>query len=252
MEIWEAIVLGLIQGLCEFLPVSSSGHLVIAERLLGIHGDALVLNVLLHLATLLAVVFALFSDVKELFRKPLGKQGRLLLISFLPTAALALGMKALFPELIDGKYTAFGFMLSAAVLLLTMLLARSPRAKKGAEDTSYKDAAVAGIAQGIAVIPGLSRSASTIFALTARGAARAEAVRFSFLMSIPVIAASAAYGLLSGGASSLPLLPLAFGFAAAFLSGLVSVKFMLKVFSKSSPLPFVIYLAAMSVAALFV
>lgn len=252
MEIWEAILLGLIQGLCEFLPISSSGHLVLFQRVLGVEGDMLLFNVLLHFATLLAVCIVLYSDVIDVVKKPLGRKGKNLLVSFIPTAILAFTLQKVFPNLIEGKYVAAGFMLSAIVLAATAILTGNKKGGIPLEQISYKSAFITGIVQGIAVVPGLSRSASTISALSLQKTERESAVKFSFLMSIPVIAASAAYELLTGDLAGIPFLPLIAGFAAAFCSGYLSVKFMLKIFTKKSPLPFIIYLMLLSVLSFFI
>ncbi len=300
MEVWEALLLGLIQGLCEFLPVSSSGHLVLLQRWLGVDGDTMLFNITVHVATLLAVFAVMRGDILDLIRQPFSSRSKAVLISFIPTAALALLLKTFAPGWVGGRYLAVGFMLSAA--LLTFMWAGSRKAahagavkdsdtpdknnlpqsaaavaakecvkceskpsqrqsgcdKKSSAGSalqsdsgiSFKSALFAGIAQGIAVAPGLSRSASTITALTAAGSQKQSAVRFSFLMSIPVILASAAMEALTADFAAVSFLPLAAGFAAAFLSGLLSVRFMLKIFSRSSPLPFVLYLIAMSALSL--
>ena len=248
MEWWEAILLGLVQGVCEFLPVSSSGHLILIERWLGLHSDMMFFNVAVHFATLLSVTIALREQVWAVVRHPTGPVARLIVISFLPTAALALLFQFLLPDLVEGACLAVGFAGTACVLAATALF--SGRGIKPAAAMSARDALIAGAAQGIAVLPGLSRSGTTIAALTLRGVERKEAVRFSFLMSIPVILASMAFELLSFRPEQIEWLPYLLAFVTALASGYLAVRFMIRLFSEKATWPFAVYMAGMAVLTL--
>lgn len=310
MEIWEALVLGIIQGLSEFLPISSSGHLLIIEKL-GIGQENLFFNVMLHVGTLLAVLIALrktwiplviqpFGDLKKrLFRRKnaVKKQNKprkqtmacrqtalngqaasrgqtisglkaanetyeyqrvfgglaaskidgYLVLACVPTVAFAFAFKLLFPDLLEGKLLGCGFVLTA-VLLYAGENFNSTKSALLAPKTSI----LTGVLQGIAVLPGVSRSGATISALTLQGVEKKAATTFSFLLSIPIILGSALYESLDlfTGKATLSIAPAAVvtGMIAAFLSGLVAIKFFLKLIEKHSMTGFVIYTLLLGIA----
>ena len=285
MEIWEAFVLGIIQGLSEFLPISSSGHLLLIEKL-GIGQENLFFNVMLHVGTLLAVLIALrktwiqliiqpFGDLKKRLtkrktvstkqNKPSGqtisglkaanetyeyqkvcggvaesKIDGYLVLACVPTVAFAFAFKLLFPDLLEGKLLGCGFVLTA-VLLYAGENFNSTKSALLAPKTSI----LTGVLQGIAVLPGVSRSGATISALTLQGVEKKAATTFSFLLSIPIILGSALYESLDlfTGKATLSIAPAAVvaGMISAFLSGLVAIKFFLKLIEKHSMTGFVIY-----------
>ena len=292
MEIWEALVLGIIQGLSEFLPISSSGHLLLIEKL-GIGQENLFFNVMLHVGTLLAVLIALrktwirliiqpFGDLKKRLtkrktvstkqNKPSGqtisglkaanetyeyqkvfgglaasKIDGYLVLACVPTVAFAFAFKLLFPDLLEGKLLGCGFVLTAVLLYA------------GENFNSTKSALLApkasiltGVLQGIAVLPGVSRSGATISALTLQGVEKKAATTFSFLLSIPIILGSALYESLDlfTGKATLSIAPAAVvaGMISAFLSGLVAIKFFLKLIEKHSMTGFVIYTLLLGIA----
>lgn len=292
MEIWEALVLGIIQGLSEFLPISSSGHLLLIEKL-GIGQENLFFNIMLHVGTLLAVLIALrktwipliiqpFGDLKKRLtkrktvstkqNKPSGqtisgskaanetyeyqkvfgglaasKIDGYLVLACVPTVAFAFAFKLLFPDLLEGKLLGCGFVLTA-VLLYAGENFNSTKSALLAPKTSI----LTGVLQGIAVLPGVSRSGATISALTLQGVEKKAATTFSFLLSIPIILGSALYESLDlfTGKATLSIAPAAVvaGMIAAFLSGLVAIKFFLKLIEKHSMTGFVIYTLLLGIA----
>ena len=292
MEIWEALVLGIIQGLSEFLPISSSGHLLLIEKL-GIGQENLFFNVMLHVGTLLAVLIALrktwirliiqpFGDLKKRLtkrktvstkqNKPSGqtisglkaanetyeyqkvfgglaasKIDGYLVLACVPTVAFAFAFKLLFPDLLEGKLLGCGFVLTA-VLLYAGENFNSTKSALLAPKTSI----LTGVLQGIAVLPGVSRSGATISALTLQGVEKKAATTFSFLLSIPIILCSALYESLDlfTGKATLSIAPAAVvaGMISAFLSGLVAIKFFLKLIEKHSMTGFVIYTLLLGIA----
>ena len=292
MEIWEALVLGIIQGLSEFLPISSSGHLLLIEKL-GIGQENLFFNVMLHVGTLLAVLIALrktwirliiqpFGDLKKRLtkrktvstkqNKPSGqtisglkaanetyeyqkvfgglaasKIDGYLVLACVPTVAFAFAFKLLFPDLLEGKLLGCGFVLTA-VLLYAGENFNSTKSVLLAPKTSV----LTGVLQGIAVLPGVSRSGATISALTLQGVEKKAATTFSFLLSIPIILGSALYESLDlfTGKATLSIAPAAVvaGMISAFLSGLVAIKIFLKLIEKHSMTGFVIYTLLLGIA----
>lgn len=281
---WKALILGLIQGLTEFLPISSSGHLTLAEGLMGITESNNFFNVVLHLATLLAVIIVFWPDVKALLRHPFSRTGRLLIVATIPTCVLAVCFKLLLSELFTITFLGFGFLISAMLLLVTtMALPRgnvlqpagamtsfgahtsgfntgsksSMAVKSGASgqtggtdepNLTFGQAIMVGISQGIAVLPGITRSGATICTGQLLGASREDALRFSFLLSIPVIIASMTYELIGCGfvAPAIGFVPVLIGSVVAFLAALVSIRAMLKLARRGNWLWFSVYLFVLS------
>lgn len=251
MTVFEALILGLVQGLTEFLPVSSSGHLILIQRLLNIQGDMLFFDILLHAATLAAVLSVFYKDVFALFRHPVKSQLRLLVLSCVPTVLLFLLFKQFFVDAFDGRFLAVGFMVTAVALTATELLSKKRTMLK---KPGIASSLIMGAVQGIAVLPGISRSGSTICAGVIYGLDRKDAARFSFLMSMPIIIGSVLMESLDITAVSfdIPPLPAIAGMAAAFISGLIAIKFMLKIIEKKRLYGFSVYLILIAVVALFV
>ncbi len=245
MQILYAIILGLVQGLTEFLPVSSSGHLLLLEKL-GVGEPDVFFNVMLHAGTLVAVLIALFKDWSPLVRHPLQKTTGMLFVACLPTLAIALLFKFLFPSLLDGKILGFGFVLTATLLFVgeNFQIAQN-------RVLSYKNTVLSGVLQGIAVLPGVSRSGATISCLTFLGVDKKSAARFSFLLSIPAILASCAveiFELVKGGITlASPWYCVLIGTLVAFASGLVAIKFFLKLIENHRLSLFIIYTSILGV-----
>jgi len=237
MNLFEAIILGIIQGLAEFLPVSSSGHLMVFHHLLGIESnDNLTFIVVLNLGTLLPLLFIFRKDILELIKQPFQKTVYLLLIATLPIVVATL----LFEDFIEGlfqstQFLAFGFLLTGIILILTDKIKDNHKTIK---EMSYLDSIVIGLTQAVAIFPGLSRSGSTISASLVRGLTREDAMKFSFLMSIPAAFGALVFRILrifTGHIliSDLNFLNLFAGFLAAMVSGYLSINFMMKLVKKA-------------------
>lgn len=238
MNLIHAFILGVVQGLTEFLPVSSSGHLVLFQRLFGISEGALTFDVAVHLATLIAVFVVFWKDIVDMLKKPFGKLPLLIIAGTIPTVAIALAFKDMFEKVFEsGRTLGIEFIFTGLILWY----AESIRSKdKGLEKATYTDAVVVGLAQGVAILPAISRSGLTIAGALFRGLNREFAARFSFLLSIPAILGAAVLdgyklvknpGMLetSGG-----FLPLAVGMLAAAVFGYFAIRFMLKILAKGS------------------
>ncbi len=189
MTVIQAVFLGLLQGLTEFLPISSSGHLVIAQHFLNVNDGGLFFEVLLHCATLVAVIAAYWQDLRELLKKPFQKYTYLLIAGTIPTGIIGLASRDDFEVLFSSVRTV-GYMLlvTGVILLIAEYVSRNifPSSR-----FRYWQAIVIGLAQGLAITPGISRSGTTIAAGMLLGLKREEAARFSFLMSIPAILGAA-------------------------------------------------------------
>ena len=190
MSYWESVLLGAIQGLTEFFPVSSSGHLVLAQALLGIHEEGVLLEVLLHVATLLVVLTYYRSDVAALLRPrfapAINRERLLLIVGLIPTGIAGV----FFKDQLESAYGSPRAVLIALAATGVYLLATRWAGKRGGEIT-FRIALLIGFAQAIAILPGVSRSGATIATALFLGVARPEAARFSFLLSAPAIAGAA-------------------------------------------------------------
>lgn len=247
MEIGRAVIVGLTQGLTEFLPVSSSGHLTILAKA-GIAPTSLYYNLALHLATLAAVLLAMRREMWAVLCHPVKGEGKYLLIATLPTVAIALLFKKFLPGLLLGSMLGFGFLLTSAILTLSEILRKGGRER-------FLDARISlftGAMQGIAVLPGVSRSGATIAALSACGVEGERAASFSFLLSVPVILGGFLLegiesGFSAAGAETGEIL---IASAVAFVSGLLAVRWMLRQVKKGLK-PFIPYTFVLGVACYF-
>lgn len=252
MTVWCAVFFGILQGLTEFLPVSSSGHLVLFQNIFGVNADFMFFSVLLHLATLFAVVLVLWKDIKHLVLHPFCKEAQMLYTATIPTVLIVLLFQGFFEDAFSGALLPICFMITAVLLFLTEVLANKSMGKMG-----FKTSFITGVAQGLAVLPGISRSGATICTAVLLGVDRKRASRFSFILSIPIILASMAYeifGAITAGEQvlTLPILPTILAFLSAFLVGVFCVKFMLGTFQKIKLWWFSIYLIIVAVISLFV
>jgi undecaprenyl-diphosphatase len=188
MSIFEAVFLGIVQGLTEFLPVSSSGHLVLFQKMLGIAVPALFFDTLLHCGTLLAVLVALREDVWNLIRRPFQLISALLIMATAVTVAIALLFKDRIEEAFaSGRWLGPAFLVTALALFVSEYLSRRPGSPRNDAEMDWIDAVLIGALQGIALIPGVSRSGFTLSGALSRKLERDLAARFSFLLSIPAI-----------------------------------------------------------------
>lgn len=238
MDIFQSFIIGLVQGLTEFLPVSSSGHLILVSQLLGIT-PSLATELIFHLATLAAVLIFYRKTILSLLKRPLQKTTFLLLISTVATAPVAFLLRDVADKMQDGRLLPLFFTLTAILLVLSDKF----RAKKR---NPWAIAAIVGLSQGVAVIPGLSRSGTTISAAMFSGSDRQEASEYSFLLSIPIIIAGAVSETVSHPLESVEFIPLAIGLVTAFLSGMAALKFLSFVNKKLSPAVFSAYLVILS------
>ena len=231
MNWWQAIVFGIVQGLTEFLPVSSSGHLLIAEKLMGISGqDLLTFYSLLHVGTLAAVLIVMRKDIWAILKNILGKTTWLLLIATIPAVFFALVFKDLIDQAFGGATLGFEFLFTG-ILLLAILLFNN--GEKTIEKMTWLDAVLAGIGQAVAILPAVSRSGACLFALLSRKVKREDAIRFTFLMSIPAILGSLALDIkdMITGSSTITsgmILPVTLGIVFSAVSGYAVMRFMLK------------------------
>ncbi len=249
--VFYILILGIIQGLTEFLPVSSSGHLVLLSSLFGIE-DSLFISILLHLATLLSIVVVLRKEVWQLVRHPFSDKTMLLVVATIPTCILVLILMPIVNLSFSGIFLPVCFFLSAVLLFITGRRASKNVATEG--KLSFKQVFIMGIAQGIAVFPGISRSGSTICAGLLCGGDKKEVAKFSFLMSIPIIILSMLMEIykvvVKGEVLSVDALGAVVGFVAAFLVGVFAIKFMLKLTEKANFKWFSFYLLIISVLTL--
>lgn len=242
MSILEAFLLGLVQGITEFLPVSSSGHLILVGKIFGVTEMSIGFELVCHLGTLAALLIVVRKTVFETVRKPLGKPMRLILAATVPTVILAALVRVFFASAFDGKYLVYCFLITGIALVAVGFVPARPR------EMTFADAIIIGCAQGLAAMPGISRSGSTIAAATALGHDRSKAAEFSLLISVPVIIGSATVELITQGVGgSVGVAALLVGFASSFASGLASVLLLLKILKKSNLDGFAVYLFALSV-----
>jgi undecaprenyl-diphosphatase len=243
MSIFEALILGLVQGLTEFIPVSSSGHLLIAQEVFGSEEGSLAFDVVLHVGTLAALLIYFHKDVftlaKNVFNK--SKQGSLARLIALATIPAALA-GFLFADFIDENLRSplVVVMTLSSVGVLMLLVEKYANSKKS-NDITTKQGISVGLAQALALIPGVSRSGITITTGMLVGMGRVQAARFSFLLAIPIIAGSALGVLLKDGDNLTIDGALVVGMLAAFVSGLIAIKFLLKVIGNYGLKPFAYY-----------
>ena len=241
MDIINAIILGIIQGLTEFLPVSSSGHLEIAKAILGegkVGEESMLMTVVLHFATALSTIIIFRKDLVEIFSGLLQFKNNesfqfslKIVLSMIPAAIVGVFFNDEIEALFGGSLTLVGGMLLVTGLLLFL----ADKAKASAKQVGIKDAILVGIAQAIAILPGISRSGATISTAVLLGIDKEKAARFSFLMVVPLIFGKMSKDILSGDIQyeSATFLPLAIGFIFAFFTGLIACKWMIKLVKKS-------------------
>lgn len=257
MSILIAIIFGAVQGLTEFLPVSSSGHLTLLSKIFGIQNDTFLINILLHFATLFAVIYVFRKYIWEMIKHPLSKQAVKLYIASIPTILMVLFFKYFLNDYFgNSKLLPFGFLITAAILFFTYLMIGNKKEDSKEVSINKKTAFFMGIAQGFAIFPGISRSGITICTGLLSGGKREETARFSFLMSIPIIIASVVYEMFSGGMATISeaslIVPLLFSFITAFIVGILSIKFMLRIIKNAKYYWFSMYLFVIAILSFFV
>lgn len=246
MELIKAIILGIIQGLTEFLPISSSGHLVLAQKIMGFTEPPMIFDTVLHLGTLFAVVLVLWGDIWPLLKKPFQKMTALLIFGTIPTVLIGLLLKDFFDNLFkSGKTLGVEFIFTGLILFAAQ---RMSNGHKKLKETSGIDALFVGVMQGIAILPAVSRSGLTIAGSLFRKMDREFAARFSFLLSIPAILGATVLQLkdIVGSGEVMPATGnLVGGFLFSFIFGVLSVKFMMKVIKEGKLNGFGIYCTAL-------
>ena len=260
MSILHSIILGAIQGLGEFLPVSSSGHLLLSRIFFGIQTDSpamKMLDILLHVGTLIPVLLVFRKEWIDMILHPVRNRTLLLLvIASLPTLAVYIIATKLFPQVNgfavfdNGWFLGVSFLITAIFLLVCDSLAS--RKERTVKKVGILQAVVMGLFQGIGMIPGVSRSGSTILGGVSTGLSKSVAARFSFMMSAPAILGSLLMegkdALELGYASSIELVPCIAGVVSAALIGYLSIRFMLRIITKVPLSWFALYVAILGVA----
>jgi undecaprenyl-diphosphatase len=248
MTIIEAIILGAVQGITEFLPVSSSGHLLLLQKVFRIADGALLFDTLVHVGTLVAVFIVLWDDIWRLLRRPLQAMTGFLVLGTVPAVIVALLFKDFIEEAFaSASFLGFAFLITAAALFISERLSRRPGDTR--EAVKFPDVLVIGLMQAIAIIPGVSRSGFTLSGALSRKIDRGLAARFSFLLSIPAILGAFVLQLkdvLSGEAEEVVnVAPLLAGTLTAAVVGFFSIKFMLNIVRERSLTGFAVYVAAL-------
>ncbi|MCL2621503.1 MAG: undecaprenyl-diphosphate phosphatase [Firmicutes bacterium] len=248
MDIFLAFFLGAIQGITEFLPISSSGHLILFQKLFNITEGGMMFNIIVHVATLFAVLLVFHKQVWDIIKNPFKPYSLLLILATFLTGIMFLLFKGLFEATFSGNFLGIAFLATAVLLIASAMFQ-----KQNNNPIKTKNAVIMGLAQGIAIIPGLSRSGTTICAGLLSGADKEKAAEFSFLMSIPIIVLSLFYELYDGGFSvdSIGLLPIFVGFISAFVFGLLSIKLLLALIKKQNLAWFSLYLIPLGIVCLF-
>jgi len=249
----EALVLGIVQGLTEYLPVSSSGHLAIGSALFGIQGEEnLAFTIVVHVATVFSTLVILWKEIEWIFRGlfkfQMNSETRYainILISMIPIGIVGVFFKDTVESIFGSGLLIVGCMLLVTAALLAFSYYAKPRQK---ESISMKDAFIIGLSQACAVLPGLSRSGTTIATGLLLGNNKAKLAQFSFLMVIPPILGEALLDVLKlvkgeDIAGDIPTLSLVVGFVAAFLSGCLACKWMINIVKKGKLIYFAIYCA---------
>ena len=250
MEWFEALILGVLQGLTEYLPVSSSGHLAIGSALFGIQGEEnLAFTVVVHVATVFSTMVVLWKEIewifKGLFKFQMNDETRYvinILISMVPIGIVGVFFKDYVEEIFGSGLLIVGCMLLVTAALLAFSYYAKPRQK---EEISFKDAFIIGIAQACAVLPGLSRSGSTIATGLLLGDKKEQVAKFSFLMVIIPILGEAFLDLMKGGfspeESGISSVALITGFIAAFVSGAIACRWMINLVKNGKLIYFAYY-----------
>lgn len=251
MEIWQAIVLGAVQGFSEFLPISSSGHLILLQHWFGITEGVLFFSIMLHVGTLIPVVLVLWKEILALFKKPYNKM-LYLIVATIPAGVLGIAVK-LFVDL-DEVFSSYIWLLSITFTLTAVELIFAERYSKKVEmlnPINLKTATIMGLGQGAGIFPGLSRSGTTVTFGCIGKVEREKNANFTFLMSIPIILAAALLEgidcIVEGTIGNIEIMPLLLGIITAALTGYIAITFMLKIIKKANYKWFSLYLVALSI-----
>ena len=256
MSIFEAVVLGAVQGLTEFIPISSSGHLVIVPELAGWAPPGLTFDVLLHTASLLALLVYFSGDLVDLIKGAAGgsrgsrKLALLLVLGTIPAAVAGLVFSDYFEEQFeDAGAAALQLLITAVILVGAEQIFRTHERKTAAkgerlrtiDDMDYKDTAIIGVAQAISIFPGISRSGATIGAGLGLAIQRADAARFAFLLAIPALIGATILEVPEVGGGSLGAAPAAAGFIASLVTSYAAIWGLIRYLRTNTLYPFAAY-----------
>ncbi|AQS58169.1 undecaprenyl-diphosphate phosphatase [Desulforamulus ferrireducens] len=251
-DILKSLILGIVQGFTEFLPISSTGHLLLGRKLMGLSEAGLFLDTMLHLGTLLAVVVVFWQDILYMIKRPFSKLSLLVIVATIPTAIIGLTFEDYFEEISKtGVTVGWEFLFTGVILWVADNMKH--KGTKNIEQISFFNAFMVGTLQGAAILPAVSRSGLTIAGALFQGINKETAARFSFLVSLPAILGAVVLQsakLVNGQAESIGFLPLVVGTIAAAISGYVAVKWMLKILQRGSLKIFSIYVWILGVAIL--
>jgi len=259
MNVFQAAVLGLVQGLAEFLPISSSGHLILARMLMGISdadaatGAYMILDVLLHAGTLLAVAVVFWKDWWDMLLHPIKNRTLLLLIvASIPALVVVLLFNDMVEQFFTGWFLGVSFLITAVFLLVAEWI--SGKEIRRDEKPKMKHAIAMGLMQAVALLPGVSRSGSTLTGGLCTHLDRKAAAKFAFMMSAPAILGSLLFegkdAIENGYLAELSLMPTLVGVAVAAISGYLAIRFMLRLIQKISLNWFALYVAIVGVVVL--
>ena len=227
MTALQAFILGIVQGVAEFLPISSSGHLIVLQRVFGITEPLLTFDIVVHIGSLLAILIVFWPKVVALLKDPLGKSTRLLLVGTIPAVVAGFLLR----DFVE-NYLRTGIWLGIAFFITGLLLtfADKQKAKATKADITYKDALVIGICQALALPPGISRSGTTIAGALGRGINRQQAAEFSFMLAMIAIAGAGVLEIFTAEAIAMEIsfIATAIGFVTSLVVGIVSIKLLLK------------------------
>lgn len=258
MDYLDSLILGIIQGLTEFLPVSSSGHLELGKSLLGDNSlpkESMIFTVVLHFATALSTIVVFRKDIIEIIKELLKFEWNSntqfifkIIISMLPAALIGVFFETELESLFSNNIVLVGAMLIITGLLLLL----ADRAQNTSKNVSFKNAFTVGVAQAVAILPGISRSGATISTAVLLGIDKTKAARFSFLMVIPLIFGKIFKDIFSGELSyeNAQITSLGIGFIAAFVSGLLACTWMIRLVKNSQLKYFAYYCAVVGIIAI--
>lgn len=259
MSILNAIILGIVQGLTEFLPVSSSGHLVLLQKIFGITEPALFFDTMLHTGTLLAVFIVLWKDIWGILKKIIQPVTLYLILATIPAVIAALVFDDTIEHIFEsGNYLGLCFLLTSALLVSSEILSRHAavnNSQKKAGDMNWLDALIIGVMQAVAIAPGISRSGATISGALFRKLNRDFAARFSFLLSIPAILGAVVLQTktlvtaetAAAGAENISAAAIIAGTISAAIVGFFAVKLMLKIIKERSLFGFAVYTGVLGI-----
>ena len=250
MSILEAILLGIVQGLCEFLPVSSSGHLVLLQSIFGIQEGTLFFDAMLHLGTLVAVCVYFRKTLWQMLRHPFSKYPMYIVIATIPTVVVALLFGDFIETAFSGSFLGVSFLITALILFITVQI---PKQKRDLKDMQWYDAGFIGLMQAFAIVPGISRSGSTIMGGTVRGFNHDLVAEFSFLMSVPAILGSCVLEVVKitkTGLGDISISGTLVGVLCAMIAGFFAINMMMRLIRKGKLAGFGIYCAVLGVLVL--